>query len=64
MRFISDCFIANYISKNVLRVVDKAKGINEFDITNLKMCGQKLADGDLNIEMDTKLTFACYRVKR
>jgi methyl-accepting chemotaxis protein len=49
-------FIANYISRNVLKVVDKAKGINEVDIANLKNCGQKLADGDLNIQMDTALT--------
>lgn len=49
-------FISNYISKNVLLVVEKAKGINEIDITNLKNCGQKLAEGDLNIHMDTGLT--------
>ena len=49
-------FIASYISKNVLQVVDKAKGITDIDIKNLKDCGAKLADGDLNIHMDTALT--------
>jgi methyl-accepting chemotaxis protein len=56
-------FIANYISRNVLKVVEKAKGINEFDIANLKMCGQKLADGNLNIEMDTALTLLDLKTK-
>jgi len=49
-------FSSNYMSNNILKVVAKAKGINEIDIENLKKCGQKLADGDLNIHMDTSLT--------
>ena len=49
-------YIAEYISRNVLKVVDKASKINEFDITKLKECGEKLAVGDLDIHIDTKLT--------
>lgn len=49
-------FIADYISKNIFLVVDKTKRINDFDISKLKECGEKLAAGNLDIHIDTKLT--------
>ncbi len=49
-------FISNYFSRNIKSVVDKTKGIKEVDIINLAKWCEQLADGDLNIKLQTGLT--------
>ena len=49
-------FISNYLSKSINQVILKMNGIKEVDIQNLSRCGEQLANGDLNINLDSKLT--------
>ena len=49
-------FSSNYLSKNIKAVVDKARGIKEVDIVNLAKWCEQLADGDLNIKLQSGLT--------
>ncbi len=54
--FLIGIFISNYLSKSINQVVDKMNNIKEVDIQNLSRCGEQLANGDLNINLDSKLT--------
>ncbi|MCL4551500.1 MAG: methyl-accepting chemotaxis protein [Bacteroidetes bacterium] len=54
--FLIGIFISNYLSKSINQVVVKMNGIKDVDIQNLSKCGEQLANGDLDINLDSKLT--------
>ncbi|MHB8906662.1 MAG: methyl-accepting chemotaxis protein [Melioribacteraceae bacterium] len=54
--FFIGIFISNYLSRSINQVVEKLDSIKDVDIQNLSRCGEQLANGDLNINLDSKLT--------
>ena len=46
--------LSNYLSKAINGVVAKIKEIKDVNITKLSRCGEQLANGDLNIDLDSE----------